>query len=332
MMRVWYDACTGKHVRYGAAIAKRLEEKGHEIIFTTRKHPDTIPLARYLNLKVEVIGRYNPRTLYTRLYESLRRQLKLSKIFMENPPSYAICHGSVDLCRVAFGLGVPIICTFDTPHADAVNRLTIPLTSVVVASKAIPQEIIRSYGAKRIIQFDGVDEVAWIMGFQPKQKFNYGHPLIVIRQMETKAIYAEGKEDITLKVAKKLSRYGKVVFLPRYRRRPIKNLIVPDGFVDSASLVAEADLVISVGGTIAREAALQGVPSIVIQVLRRSEVNEYLREKGFPIFTVDPSETVKYARSLLGKKFDVKRNLFDLENPVHVIERVIKEISEQGIL
>jgi len=328
-MKIWYDACTGKHIRYGAAITKRLEEKGHEIIFTTRKHPDTIPLARHLNIKVEVIGKYDPRTSYTRLYESLRRQLKFSRIFMENPPNYAICHGSVDLCRVAFGLGAPIICTFDTPHADAVNRLTVPLASIVIASKAIPQEIIRSYSAKKIIQFDGVDEVAWIMGFQPKQKFDYGHPLIVVRQMETKAVYAEGKEDITLKVAKKLSRYGKVVFLPRYSRRPIKNLIVPNGFVDSASLVAEADLVVSVGGTIAREAALQGVPSIVIPVLGRSEVNEYLRERGFPIFTVDPDEIMKYARSLLGKKFDIERNLFGLENPVDVIERVIKEISEK---
>lgn len=191
-MKIWYDACTGKQVRYGAAIAKRLEEKGHEIIFTTRKHPDTIPLARYLNLKFEVIGKYDPRTLYTRLYEGLKRQLKFSKIFMENPPDYAICHGSVDLCRVAFGLGVPIICTFDTPHADAVNRSTVPLASVVVASKAIPQEIIQSYGAKKIIQFDGVDEVAWMRNLKPFTEFDFKRPPIVVRQSEIKGRMLRG--------------------------------------------------------------------------------------------------------------------------------------------
>ncbi|MCX8171213.1 MAG: DUF354 domain-containing protein [Candidatus Bathyarchaeota archaeon] len=324
-MKIWYDACTGKHIRYGAAIARRLEEKGHEIIFTTREHPDTIPLAKHLDLKIEVVGKYDPRTPFTRLYESIKRQLKFCRIFRENPPNIAISHRSVEQCRVAFGLGIPIISTHDTPHADAVNRLTLPLIDVLVVSKAIPEEHLKAYPVKRVIRFDGVDEVAWIRDFQPRQKFDYGHPLIVVRQVETKAVYAEGKEDITLKIAKKLSRHGKVVFLSRYTRRPIKNLIVPREFVDSASLVAEADLVVSAGGTISREAALQGIPSIVIPILGRSEVNIYLNEKGFPIFIINPDEVIKYAESLIGKKFDVKEKLLEMENPVTIIEKLIEE-------
>ncbi|MBS7639734.1 MAG: DUF354 domain-containing protein [Candidatus Bathyarchaeia archaeon] len=324
-MKIWYDACTGKHIRYGAAITKRLEEKGHKIIFTTRKHPDTIPLARHLNIKIEVVGKYNPRTLYTRLYESLKRERRFCEMFKREQPDIAISHRSVEQCRVAFGLGIPIISTHDTPHADAVNRLTLPLIDVLVVSKAISDEHLRAYPIKRIVKFDGVDEVAWIKNFQPKQKFDYGHPLIVVRQIETKAVYAEGKEDITLKIAKKLSKYGKVVFLSRYMRRPIENLIVPKGFVDSASLVAEADLVVSVGGTISREAALQGTPSIVIPVLGHSDVNAYLHERGFPIFIVKPEEVMKYAESLLGKRFDVKEELSRMENPVDIIERITEE-------
>jgi len=56
-MRIWYDACTGKHVRYGVAIAKRLREMGHEVVLTTRKHPDTVPLAKFLNEDFIVVGR-----------------------------------------------------------------------------------------------------------------------------------------------------------------------------------------------------------------------------------------------------------------------------------
>ncbi|MBS7606170.1 DUF354 domain-containing protein [Candidatus Bathyarchaeota archaeon] len=326
-MRIWYDACTGKHVRYGAAIAKRLEHYGHEIIFTTREHPDTIPLARHLGLNFEVVGRYDPRTLYTRLYESLRRQMIFCKMFRDKPPDIAISHCSVDQCRVAFGLKIPIISTFDTPHADAVNRLTLPLVDVLIASKAISDEFLKSCSIKRIIKFDGVDEVAWVKDFQPKQKFDYDHPLIVVRQIEIRAAYAEGKEDITLKVAKKLLKYGNVVFLSRYVKRRIKGLIVPRSFIDSASLVAEADLVVSVGGTIAREAALQGTPSIIIPVLGALEVNRYLHEKGFPIFIVNPNEVEEYVEKYLGKKFNVKERVFELENPVDIIEKVVKEIE-----
>jgi predicted glycosyltransferase len=324
-MRIWYDACTGKQVRYGAAIARRLEEKGHEIIFTTRKHPDTISLANYLGIKFEIIGKYDPRSQFTRLHESLMRQLKFCRMFKKNQPDVAISHRSVEQCRVAFGLGVPIISTHDTIHADAVNRLTLPLIDVLVVSKAIPDEHLKEYPIKRIVKFNGVDEVAWIKGFEPKQKFDYGHPLIVVRQMETRAAYAEGREDVTLKVAKKLSKYGKVIFLSRYERKPIKNFIVPKEFIDSASLAAEADIVISVGGTIAREAALQGTPSIVIPTLGYSAVNDYLNKKGFPIFTIDLNNLVKYIKSLLGKKFETETLLSSLENPVDIIESIIEK-------
>lgn len=328
-MKIWYDACTGKHVRYGAAIKKRLEEKRYEVILTTREHPDTIPLAKHLGIDFKVVGKYNPRARFTRLYESLKRQIGLYRLFRGDWPDIAVSHCSVEQCRVAFGLKIPIICTHDTAHAKEVNRLTLPLVDVLVVSNVMSGEHLRTYPIKRIIRFNGVDEVAWIRDLQPQQKFDYGYPLIIVRQMEVKATYAEGKEDITLKIAKKLLKYGKVVFLSRYKRKPIKGFIVPEDFVDSANLVAEADLVVSVGGTIAREAALQGVPSIVIPIFGHSEVNEYLREKGFPIFTVKPNEVMDYAKSLLGKKFNVKEKLLKLENPVDVIERVIEEISRE---
>ncbi len=329
-MKVWYDACTGKHVRYGAAIVKRLKEMGHEIVFTTREHPDTIPLAKYLGLKFEVVGKYDPSSKFTRLYESLERQLKFCSMFKDKPPDAAVSHRSVEQCRVAFGLGIPTISTHDTPHADAVNRLTLPLIDILVVSEAIPSEHLKEYPIKRIVRFSGVDEVAWIKDFRPKQEFDFNHPLIVVRQIETKAAYAEGRDDITLKIAKKLSKYGEVVFLSRYERKPIENLVVPSGFIDSASLVAEADVVVSVGGTIAREAALQGTPSIVIPVLGYSAVNEYLSKRGFPLFTVEASEIIDYVKSLLGRKFNVKRLLSKLENPVDVIEKLIHKLSCEG--
>ena len=64
LMKIWYDACTGKHMRYGAAIAKRLRKSGHEVIFTTREHPDTLALARILGENPIVVGKYSPQSLF----------------------------------------------------------------------------------------------------------------------------------------------------------------------------------------------------------------------------------------------------------------------------
>ncbi|RLI17767.1 hypothetical protein DRO54_11025, partial [Candidatus Bathyarchaeota archaeon] len=121
-MKIWYDACTGKHVRYGVAIARRLRKLGHEVILTTRKHPDTLALVKLLDEKFIVVGRYSPESLMTRLRESIRRQALFCKLFKEQTPDIAVSHGSVELCRTAFGLGIPIISTADTVYAEAVNR------------------------------------------------------------------------------------------------------------------------------------------------------------------------------------------------------------------
>jgi predicted glycosyltransferase len=222
-------------------------------------------------------------------------------------------------------LNIPLILTADTPYAQAVNRLTIPLADTLVTSKAIPQRLFRSFGAQRILPFDGVDEVAWVKDFKPVSTFDFKKPLIVVRQMETKASYALGKTDLTEELAQKLTSIGNVLFLARYDFRERKGLNVSKGFVDSLTVAAHADLVINMGGTMAREAALQGTPSIVISTFARSYVNEYVAKKGFPLFIVDSSKVMNYARKYVGRKWDVKEKLAELENPVDVIAKIVEE-------
>jgi predicted glycosyltransferase len=324
-MKVWYDAGTGKQFRFGTAIARRLRKNGHEVVFTTREHPDTLALAKALGENPIVVGKYNPTSLLSRVEESANRMLEFSKMFKYNSPDLAISHQSVELCRVAFGLGVPVIVTADTPHAEAVNRLTVPLSTVLLVSEAIPASLYTKYGARKIVRFKGVDEVAWTENPDRGEPLEFKRPLIVIRQIETRAAYSIGKEDFTVEAAHKLSSLGTVVFLPRYSKPKYKNVIVMDKFVDSVSLAGQADLVVSVGGTIAREAALLGTPSIVISQFGRIHVNEYLCKKKFPLFIVKPSKIMEYAKRYLGKRFDVKAKLAELENPVDAIAQMVSE-------
>jgi len=324
-MKVWYDALTGKHVRYAVAIAERLRNSGHNVILTTRKHPDTIELADFLHEKFTTVGKYEPKSLLTRLRSGTRRQLHFCKLFEKSAPDIAISHGSADLCRVAFGLGKPIITTVDTPYAEAVHRLTLSLSNYIVASKAIPSSILQPYNVKaEMISFSGVDEVAWIKHFKPKITYDFGRPLIVVRQLEEKAIYTDSTANMAV-LAKKLTKLGKVVFLSRYQRKTVKNLIVPKGFIDSASLAAQADLFVGVGGTITREAALQGTPAIIVNVFKNQYVNDFLIDKGFPIFRTEPSNAITLAEKLVDKKYEVKHLLDKLEDPVDTIEKITKD-------
>jgi len=317
-VRIWYDACTGKHIRYGSAIAKRLRKAGHEVTLTTRDHPDTLALAHILGETPIVVGKYRPETLSSRLEESASRVIQFSKLFKDNPPDIAIAHQSVELCRTAFGLGVPIILTADTPHAKAVNKLTIPFAHTLVVSEALPKRFLNRYCPNNVIQFKGVDEVAWIKNLKVKST-NLKKPLIVVRQIEAKAAYALETADSTLENVRKLEALGNVLLLKRYSAEK--------EFVDSARIVANADLVVSAGGTIAREAALQGVPSIVTSELGRTYVNTYLARKGFPIFMSNARKPLELAKKLLGKKVDVTAKLAQFENPATIIERAVTQIK-----
>jgi predicted glycosyltransferase len=326
-VRIWYDACTGKHIRYGAAIANRLRKSGHEVIFTTREHPDTLALARVIGENPIVVGKYSPATLFSRLEESAARIIQFSKLFRDNPPEIAISHQSVELCRTAFGLGVPIILTADTPHAKAVNKLTIPFADTLVVSEALPKRFLKKYCPDKIIQFKGVDETAWIKNLKPSKNLGFKKPLIVVREIETKAAYAVEAADRTLETARKLEALGNVLLLKRYKASGREEFAGKKEFVDSARIVANADLVVSAGGTIAREAALQGVPSIVISKLGRTHVNTYLARKGFPIFMSDARKVLKLAERLLGKKVDVTAKLAQFDNPVDIIEKAVTQIK-----
>ena len=325
-MKIWYDACTGKHTRYGAAIGKRLKNAGHEFIFTTREHPDTIPLAKVLGEKPIVVGKYNPLTLTSRLEESSERIIQFSKLFKDNPPDIAIAHQSVELCRTAFGLGIPIILTADTPYAFAVNRLTIPFAHTLVVSEALPKSFTRNNCGKNVVYFKGVDEGAWIKDFKPTKIACLKKPLIVVRQIEAQAAYAKGKRDLAKIIAEQLGKIGNVHLIHRYNEKG-ETFGVKEGFLDSADLVANADLVVSYGGTIAREAALQGVPSIAISDMAKTYVNRYLAQKGFPLFMTTEHGILGYAKKYVGKKFDVKDKLAELEDPVDVIEKVVESIK-----
>ena len=201
-----------------------------------------------------------------------------------------------------------------------------PLRIQLWFQKSLPKSFVTHYCARNRVPFKGVDEVAWIKDFKPRKIDKLKKPLVVIRQIETKAAYAGGKQDLAGAMAEKLSKLGNVHFIERYSDQ-CETFAGKERFVDSATLVANADLVVSYGGTIAREAALQGVPSVAVSDMAKTNVNRYLAKKGFPLFATTERGLLACAKKYLGKRFDVKDKLAELENPVDVIEKVVESLK-----
>jgi predicted glycosyltransferase len=227
------------------------------------------------------------------------------------------------MCRVAYEFDIPIICTWDTIHADKVAKLTLSITNHVVVSMAVPVTRLRKFGVshKSIRVFNGVDEVAWLYQAKKDYVVKNDRPLIVYRGLETSAAYVSSKLIDEGKIIASLRRFGRVL---RLRRQSTK-------FVDALSLVGVADLFVGYGGTITREAVLQGTPAVVIETSAiEQHMNKFMAKKGFPVYFVNPNE--QDISEFVDEKVDVKgQNTSDLvlklDNPIDVIEEIVEGYS-----
>lgn len=61
---------------------------------------------------------------------------------------------------------------------------------------------------------------------------------------------------------------------------PQLNVIIPQTVLDGSNLIAAADLVVSGGGTMNREAAALGVPAITLFAGKQAAIDEYLMSEG----------------------------------------------------
>ncbi len=350
---VWIDITTPKDVRLFRTLGEELTKLGAIVEYTARRHGEVIKLMKKFKMSYHVVGKYGGWRKLDKLLSSSKRIEKLAALMGRRKPSVHVSFSSPEGCRVAFGLGIPIICINDTPHAYHVGKLTLPLADYVVAPAAVPVEKLEALGAKRsrIVQYDGVDEVAWMRHEKPnpdellKLGIDPDRKLVLVRPEESYAAYLENivdREKIHVEpvIEVAISREDcEVVFLPRYdeqarlvRRRYRGKVKTPRSLVDTASIYSFCALVVSGGGTMAREAALVGIPSICCFPGGELDVNRFLVERGFPIWHASSYyQAAGIAEKILDapSRFRVNTEgaLAELEDPIPVLVKLIEKVS-----
>lgn len=348
-MKVWVEALTGKQALLFHYIAKNLENGGHEVICTTRRYDYTESNLDRLGRKYISVGQYGGASLKDKLISGSERIIQLAEMMDHEKPDVLICFPSPDAHRTAFGLGIPIIQLNDTPHAEAVARLTISLANFVVYPESIDQHLFSQYGKSEFIAYRGVDEVLWTSEFTPQShvltklglsEYSY----IVMRCEESKAAYFQKMYPDNIPgqtVLGNLIEYVKrtypelnIVAFPRYPEQ-VKQLqemgvIIPDHSVDTLSLLAYAQLAITGGGTMGREATLLGTPSIYY-FPKELAVSSYLADLGFPIYHLPHfldqpqliNDLLEYPRMEEEKR---RQLLGDMETPYTGVRRALSLI------
>ncbi len=296
-MRVWIDLTNSPHVPLYAPVVRALEARGDVALVTARRFAQTVELAELHGLDVEVVGAHGGRSRVGKGRAAAGRVPALARWARGARPDVAIAHGSTDMPIVARALRIRATTMLDYEQSLLQQSVCCRFAHRVLAPEVIPMDRLRRLGARprKVVRYPGIKEEYALADFEPDPALpaalgvRPGAILAVLRPPPELALYHRMENPLFEDVLRRLSADSEVdtVVLPRYpsqgvavRALGLERVIVPEHAIDAQSLVAAADLVVSAGGTMNREAVVLGTPVYTGFAGRMGAVDESLIREG----------------------------------------------------
>jgi hypothetical protein len=296
-VRVWIDMTAPAHVLVFRPLIALLHEQGAEIEVTSRHYAQTVELLRLHGIEAQLLGHHGGRSRLGKLRAMTSRLAALRRWARGRRFDVALAHGSHELTLAARRLGVPSATTFDYEFATLQHQLGCRAATKVVVPEAIPPQRLAPYGVHppKLLRYPGLKEEYYLADFEPDPAaldalgIARERVVVVVRTPPDVSLYHRRSNPLFPQVLEHLGRDERVhaIVVPRtpeqrdyVRGLRLPSLLVPDGAVDAQSLIALADLVVSAGGTMNREAAALGVPVYTTYGGRLGGVDEALIREG----------------------------------------------------
>ncbi|MFA4646587.1 DUF354 domain-containing protein [Pyrococcus kukulkanii] len=332
---IWADISNTPQVHVIAALIREL--RGYSIYVTGFNRGETSQLIRMYGLDGEVFGsdRYNPlmkslsfagRT-FRLLYKAPRAKLLLS---FEN--AMPLPAGKLRGMKIVLMLDNDLKFIGKKPLFQRIESRIKKLADVVLVPEAAG-ETFRSYFGDKIITYPGYKEHIYIADFTPDPSFieKSGIPFkeyVVLRPESLTSLYVLHGESLVPELLKLFERESiNVVYLPRNEEERrlangFSNVYIPPKALDGLNLIYHSKATLTGSGTMAREAAVMGVPAVsFFPGQRLLAVDRDLVERGKMLHSREPGEIVEYVIENWNKKW--KR---EFERAKQVKEQVINLI------
>ena len=285
------------HVLVFRPLIRLLRERGDEVEITARDYAQTLQLLELHGLEATVLGRHGGRSRVGKARSLVSRLHALRKWARPRDFELALAHGSHELTVTARRLGIPSATTHDYEFATLQHQLGLRAATKVVVPEAIPADRLERYGVRppKLLRYPGLKEEYYLFDFEPDPHVldelgvDRERVLIVLRPPPDVSLYHRHSNPLFPQTLDYLGAHDEVqaVVLPRteeqrefVRKLELPSMIVPARAVDAQSLIALADVVVSAGGTMNREAAALGVPVYTTYGGRLGGVDEELIRQG----------------------------------------------------
>ena len=331
-MRVWVDCTAAAHPLVLRPLIERFEARGDEVLVTAREYGQTLGILDRLGIPYKAVGSHGGASALGKGRALAGRSAQLARLVWQRRPQLALAHGSVDLAVVSSLYLIPSAQMQDYEFAGWQRQIAFRAARKVLMPDSIPLERLRKIGAKerKLVRYPGLKEEYYLADFQPdagvldELGLDREKVLVVVRPPPETSEY-HARNDIYGEAIRHLATSPEVqaVVIPRTERqgdevREMKaaNLIVPERAIDAQSLIAYADLVVSAGGTMNREAVALGTPVFTTFAGRMGGVDENLIAAGRLRVLTDPAELPLRKR----------------ESPVGVLNPRDPELLVEGVL
>ena len=341
-MKIWIDILTPKQLLFSEPIIEKLGQK-HKILCTSREYNEVSKLAKIRDFDLIFVGKHGGGDKESKLRASIDRIEKLSKKIKRFEPDIVISFGSPEAARISFGLGIKHVMFCDSPHANAVMKLTLPLIQKLLIPSVIPKEEFSKFGInqKDIVQYKAIDAVVTM---QRKIDENIKSPFednnkknILIRVEEEEAAYTSKSSKI-IPIIKKIVNDHKdenIVVLGRYSKQ-ISNLqksigrkakVIKMSF-DGKYLLNNTDVFIGSGGTMTAESALMGIPTISYNAVPNI-IENFLVKKSLVKRETNPKRVSNEIKRIFGVSRDknqkrAEKVVKQMEDPIEKLVKIIK--------
>ena len=341
-MKIWIDILTPKQLLFSEPIVERLGRK-HDLLCTSREYDEVSKLSKIRHFDLIFVGKHGGGDKESKLKASIERIEKLSRKIKKFKPDLVISYGSPEAARISFGLGIKHIMFCDSPHANAVMKLTLPFIQKLLIPYVISKKEFSKYGIneKDIVQYKAIDAVVTM-----KRKINedVNSPFknnnrknILIRVEEEEAAYTSKSSKIIPIIQKIVKDYENenIVILGRYTKQIInlqkaignKVKIVKMSF-DGKYLLNNTDIFIGSGGTMTAESALMGVPTISYNAVPNI-VEKFLVKKNLVKRETNPNKISNHIKKVFERKNSTnqeiaKKIVKEMEDPIEKLIKIIK--------
>jgi hypothetical protein len=288
-LRVWIDLTNSPHVLVMRPVIEVLRRRGADVLVTARDFAQTLGLLERFKIDHTAIGRHRGSHVAAKGLGLASRSGALVRWARGRRIDLALGHGSNDISIAAALLRIPSATAFDYEWAKVQHSINCRLARRVVVPDVIPPERLAPYGATagKLRPYAGLKEEYYLADFEPDPAvltelgLDRDHPLAVVRTPPDVSLYHRFEAPVFTQVLERL-RGRQVVVLPRTesQRAELGGFIVPERAIDAQSLIAFADLVISAGGTMNREAVALGTPVWTTFEGRLGAVDERLIAEG----------------------------------------------------